>query len=97
MTHRDTLGSLPQHPTLAKGRWDDRQRLIDRKEAAALGLSSRFLEIAAVTGDGPPFIKLGRAVRYRVGDLLDWIDSHRFRSTSEASVSVNKSKGNGRG
>jgi hypothetical protein len=26
---------------------------------------------------GPPYIKLGRSVRYKVGDLLDYIQSHR--------------------
>lgn len=68
-------------------RWEDRQRLIDRGEAEALGISRRFLEIAAVKGNGPPFIKIGRLVRYRVGDLLDWIEGKKFTSTTEVSQS----------
>jgi predicted DNA-binding transcriptional regulator AlpA len=37
-----------------------------------------------VTGSGPKFIKLGRSVRYRKGDVLDWLESRTVRSTSEA-------------
>ncbi len=54
--------------------------LVNRKEAASLlGLSFRSLEAWASTGTkGPPFIRLGEGpkahVRYRVGDLLAWID-----------------------
>lgn len=47
------------------------------------GLTQRFLEVAVVKGNGPPFIKLGRSVRYRVGDILDWIEAHRVQSTSQ--------------
>lgn len=75
-----------------KSRWADRYRMINRKEAQALGFSQRFLELAALTGDGPPFIKLGRSVRYRVGDLLDFIDQHRFTSTSEVTERKLKAK-----
>lgn len=35
-------------------------------------------------GDGPPFIKINRSVRYRVTDLRQWIEAHRVNSTSEA-------------
>lgn len=79
----------PFHGT---GPWEDRERLIDRREAEALGLSRRFLELAALKGDGPPFIKIGRSVRYRVGDLLDWIKARRFSSTSEVSMARNRMK-----
>ena len=27
---------------------------------------------------GPPYIKLGRSIRYRVSDLMDYIDKHRI-------------------
>lgn len=59
-------------------------RLLTRKEAAAyFALGLRFLEVAAVRGDGPPFIKINRSVRYRVGDIRDWIEARRVRSTSD--------------
>ena len=41
-------------------------RLLSRPEVHThFGLTQRFLEVAAVKGNGPPFIKLGRSVRYR--------------------------------
>ena len=61
-------------------------RLLTRPEVHThFGLTQRFLEVAAVKGNGPPFIKLGRAVRYRVGDIRSWIEDRRRRSTSEGS------------
>ena len=37
-----------------------------------------------LTGDGPPFIKDGHLVRYRLGDYRSWLASkQRFTSTSE--------------
>ena len=41
-----------------------------RREAAArAGLSESMFEKLAVMGDGPPFLKIGRAVRYRWTDV----------------------------
>ena len=57
--------------------------LLDRAAVAELyGISKRFLEISAMRGDGPPYIKLGRAVRYRPKDLDAWIDSQRIDPTA---------------
>lgn len=40
---------------------------------------------ARLTGDGPPFIKLGHLVRYRRSDAFSWINAQpRLSSTSEA-------------
>lgn len=36
-----------------------------------------------VTGTGPKFLKIGRSVRYRKGDVLDWLESRKVSSTSE--------------
>jgi predicted DNA-binding transcriptional regulator AlpA len=39
---------------------------------------------ARLTGDGPPFVRLGRLVRYRFSDFEAWLASRpRLRSTSE--------------
>lgn len=49
-------------------------RLLDRREVEErFGISKRFLEIAAVRGEGPPMIKIGRLARYRVADIRSWI------------------------
>ena len=36
-----------------------------------------------VSGRGPRFVNMGRAVRYRLADLLDWAETQSRRSTSE--------------
>ncbi|MEO1102905.1 MAG: hypothetical protein AAFW98_04110 [Pseudomonadota bacterium] len=47
-------------------------------------LSRRWMELAAVPGDGPPMLKIShRMVRYRRADLEDWLSSRTVRSTSE--------------
>lgn len=51
--------------------------------AALLGLSPRTLERYRVSGEGPPFRKLGRRVRYTRSDIDDWAESCRRRSTSD--------------
>lgn len=59
-------------------------RLLKRAEVEVyFGLSRRFLEVSAVSGDGPPMIKIRRSVKYRVGDLREWIEAHRVNSTSD--------------
>ena len=59
-------------------------RLLTRAEVEVnFGLSRRYLEIAAVRGDGPPMVKIGRSVRYLVADLRQWIEARRVNSTSQ--------------
>lgn len=59
-------------------------RLLTRHEVQeSFGISARFLEVSAVRGDGPPMIRIGRSVRYRVGDLRTWIDAQRVCSAAE--------------
>lgn len=53
--------------------------------AAYLGLSIHTLNGLRSAGNGPAFIREGRAVLYDIRDLDAWIDRRqRFRSTSEA-------------
>jgi predicted DNA-binding transcriptional regulator AlpA len=54
-----------------------------RQAAERCGLSARTLEKYRITGGGPPFIRLGGAVRYQLEDLDAWIASNRRRSTSD--------------
>lgn len=51
--------------------------------ARATGLAINTLEKYRVTGEGPPFLKLGRAVRYDPNDLKAWLAARRVYSTSE--------------
>jgi excisionase family DNA binding protein len=58
--------------------------LLTVSEAAhRLKLSASYLNKARLTGGGPRFIRLGRAIRYSVHDLDAWVESHGAASTSE--------------
>ena len=47
-------------------------------------LSRRWLELAALTGDGPPMLRISRRmVRYQRGTFEDWLASRTVNSTSE--------------
>lgn len=62
----------------------DSERLLTPKEAAHfLRLSHSWLAKSRMHADGPPFVKLGRAVRYRETDLVRWLRSRARLSTSE--------------
>ncbi|MDA9920139.1 helix-turn-helix domain-containing protein [bacterium] len=51
-------------------------RLLSVKQASLYtGLSESTLNNARWRGNGPPYIKLGRSVRYRAKDLLSYIDT----------------------
>jgi|HubBroStandDraft_6_1064221.scaffolds.fasta_scaffold656270_2 predicted DNA-binding transcriptional regulator AlpA len=56
-----------------------------RTPAAAnyLGYAESTLEKKRLTGDGPPFIKLGGLVVYDTRDLDAWLAARRATSTSE--------------
>jgi predicted DNA-binding transcriptional regulator AlpA len=57
------------------------------KEAAQfLKLSTSWLAKARMRGDGPPYIKFGRAIRYSEADLLQWISSQRRSRTSKGNA-----------
>lgn len=59
-------------------------RACDTHAAAAfLGLAAQTLRKLRITGDGPPFLKLGRAVRYRPTDLEAWLSARVMTSTSD--------------
>jgi len=58
--------------------------LTPRDASAFLGLSRSWLAKLRLTGDGPPFIKLGRQVRYRLGDLEAWLNGQVRSSTSDS-------------
>jgi hypothetical protein len=60
-------------------------QLLDTKQAAALiGMSVAFLERDRWAGARIPYIKVGvRAVRYRLSDLMSYIESNKRMSTSQ--------------
>ena len=51
---------------------------------AEYGLGRRWLELAAIRGDGPPMVKLSwRMVRYKRADLENWLTARTVTSTSQ--------------
>jgi len=48
------------------------------------GLTQRFWESRRLTGDTPPFVRLSpRAIRYRWGDVQEWLEKRLRTSTSD--------------
>jgi predicted DNA-binding transcriptional regulator AlpA len=59
-------------------------RLLTPKEAAIfLRVSTSWLAKARMRGDGPPYLKIGRSVRYAESALVRWMKVHQRLSTSE--------------
>lgn len=59
-------------------------RLMTQRDLAEyLGKSTAWCERARWAGEGPKFVKLGRNVRYRADDVLDWVNANIHQSTAE--------------
>jgi len=57
---------------------------INEKHAAEfLGISHRTLQGMRSKGGGPKFVKLKKAVRYKIADLNKWSEGNKKRNTSE--------------
>jgi predicted DNA-binding transcriptional regulator AlpA len=64
--------------------FNGRGRLLTTTETAKLlRLSPSWLAKARMRGDGPPYVKLGRSVRYDEGDVAQWMKSRVRLSTSQ--------------
>lgn len=71
-------------PPNARDSGDSRIVLTNKEAARQLGVSHRTLEDWRLMNRGPRFVKLGRLVRYRLGDLLDFMDRNTFMNTTQA-------------
>ena len=79
---RSTQQRTGPEPTNRGQRPEGGDRLLTPREAAAtLRLSVSFLAKARMRGDGPSYVKLGRAVRYHEGVLSEWLKSRARSST----------------
>ena len=65
-------------------------RLVTEHAAARyIGMSVAFLRASRCRGrvggrsPGPPFLKLGKSVRYDISDLDAWLATRRRRTTSD--------------
>jgi predicted DNA-binding transcriptional regulator AlpA len=52
-----------------------------KQTARKLNVSLSWLAKRRADGDGPPFVKLGRAVRYPLSSLEQWVKIHQRIST----------------
>jgi hypothetical protein len=57
--------------------------LTQREYAQIRRCSERTVERERASGAGSRFVKIGRGVRYRPRDVLDFIERHARQSTSE--------------
>jgi predicted DNA-binding transcriptional regulator AlpA len=62
----------------------DPDDLLNPPQAAhCLNKSEQWLALGRSRGYGPPFVRLGRTVRYRRRDLVAWLESRLHHSTAE--------------
>ena len=57
--------------------------LTTKEVANYLRLQKNTLEIWRLQGRGPAFVRLGRAIRYRLGDIEKFVERQTANSTSE--------------
>jgi predicted DNA-binding transcriptional regulator AlpA len=62
---------------------DGKRMLIAEDAAVYLGLGRQSLAKMRLTGDSPPFFKIGRRVLYDRDELDAWLSSRKRRSTSD--------------
>ena len=64
--------------------FNTQNEVIDEKDAARyICMSESWMRISRCKGhpDTPPFIKIGRSVRYRTSDLDNWLESRLKHNT----------------
>lgn len=71
--------------------------LCDKQVAAILGIKPHSLAVWRCTKRHDlPFIRIGRTVRYRLADVLAFIDRRAAASSAEHAVSGRETDGSGR-
>jgi hypothetical protein len=68
---------------------EPRQEFVDTNGLERLtGISKSTWNKRRLTGDTPPFIKVGKSVRYHVPTVRAWLAERARRSTSESTAST---------
>jgi len=79
------LPTYPEkQPAIKLGHAQTGQCLDTEGAAGYLSMSPATLETRRVRGGGPPFVKAGRLVLYRISDLDAWVADRIRTSTSQA-------------
>ncbi len=86
MREKKTTQEKSRTPALeAPAAANTKKRLLIARDAALyVGLAQQTLAKMRVTGDSPPFYKVGRQVLYDKADLEGWLSVRRRRSTSDS-------------
>ena len=58
--------------------------LTPQDAANFLGISLSWLAKRRLAGDGPPYLKIGRCIRYSEAALVQWLKSRTRLSTSQS-------------
>ncbi len=59
---------------------DDDELLTSKECAHWLGCSTAWLQGGRSKGFGPPYVGLGRSIKYRRRDVLAWLDQRRVHA-----------------
>lgn len=59
------------------------ETMLPPEVARMLKVSISYLAKARMRGDGPPYHKIGRSVRYVRAEVLAWLESRSRHSTSQ--------------
>ena len=65
---------------------DPDEALNETAAARLIGVSPRSLQAWRVNGRGPRYMKIGRVVRYRRRELIEFLDDRTVSSTSQVVV-----------
>ncbi|NOX40195.1 MAG: helix-turn-helix domain-containing protein [Alphaproteobacteria bacterium] len=68
---------------------DPDQLMTETQVADFLCQSIRTIQKWRITGFGPAFYKIGRSVRYKRGELVDWMNERKRAHTSAVGTPVN--------
>ncbi|WP_417477880.1 helix-turn-helix transcriptional regulator [Maricaulis sp.] len=68
----------PNHPAFSADDMLSTAQVADRTFTCISTWAKRRLR-----GDGPRYLKIGRSVRYRWGDVEHWLHAHRYWNTSQ--------------
>ena len=79
----ETRPASPAKPVTIKNGAGLERYLTPKEASDALRVSTSWLAKSRMKGDGPPFIKVGRAVRYAEAGLLHWMRGRQRLSTSQ--------------
>ena len=85
-------GPIPAAPApVAESPESPIDRYVDEGKAAEfLSLSRSYIRKIRLTGGGPPYAKLGGAVRYRVSELITWAEAKTVKSTSDHAARMDR-------